>query len=226
MANQRTTKTTTPPSYKKHTTKEGQTTEVSNNNGKVTTKVTQKGGDYAVRVVDGNKTYYKTFDKSGKETTGKSTPVKATESKAATSKLTEEQKSSIPFKNSTIDKFSEKVYPIWQGSGRSYTDTKGVEHTPIITGINKEEQRKASMDKTAMFGTKAQADSSRAVVTGTNIKKTTGGYTLFTSPDKKNPLVKPGNTGAGALVKRTYRQNNEQKKANKILTGNTGDERQ
>jgi hypothetical protein len=213
------------PSYKKHTTKEGQTTEVSNNNGKVTTKVTQKSGDYAVRVVDNGKTYYKTFDKYGKETTGKSTTVNATQSKVQTPTLTEEQKSSIPFKNSTIDKFSEKVYPIWQGLGRNeIIDSQGNTKRTILTGKNKQEQNKPWIGQSTMFGTKEQADSSRAVVTGMNIKKTPGGN-LFVYPDKKNPLVKPGNTGAGALVERKNFENNAQLRTNKRLTGKTGDER-
>ena len=182
MANQRTTKTTTPPTYKKHTNAAGQKTEISNNNGKVTTKVTQKGGDYAIKVVDNGKTYYKTFDKSGNETTGKSTEVKVNTPK----KLTTDQMSSIPFKNDAINKFSDKVYPIWKGLGKTYTDTQGREHTPII--------------KSGMLGTKEQADSSRAVVTGTNLVKTAAGP-LFKEPTKKEPLVKPKNTGAGALVK-------------------------
>ena len=188
------------PSYKTYTSKSGEKTETSNKNGEVTTKVTQKGGDYAVKVVKGNQTYYKTFDKSGKETTNKQAPVKATESKAATSKLTQDQMSSIPFKNDAINKFSEKVVPIYQGLGRTYTDTKGSTRTPIITS--------------GMYGTQAQADSSRAVVTGTNLVNTAAGP-LFREPTKKNPLVKPGSTGAGALVKRTKTQQKEQLRINK-----------
>ena len=186
------------PSYKTHTSKTGQKTEISDKNGVVTTKVTQKGGDYAVRVVKGNQTYYKTFDKYGKETTNKQTPVKETEAKA-THKLTQDQMNSIPFKNDAINKFSEKVVPIWEGLGKTYTDTKGRTHTPIITS--------------GRFGTQAQADSSRAVVTGTNLVNTASGP-LFKEPTKKTPLVKPGNTGAGALVKRTKTQQTDQLKIN------------
>jgi len=124
---------------------------------------------------------------------------KANESKVQTSKLTEEKKNSIPMKNTTIDKFSEKVYPIWQATGKPYTDTKGSTHTPIITS--------------GMYGTKAQRDSSRAVVTGTNLVNTAAGP-LFKEPTKKTPLVKPGNTRAGALVKRTTAQQKEQLRIN------------
>ena len=225
MANQRTTNKTTPPTYKKHTSAAGQKTEISNNNGKVTTKVTQKGGDYAIKVVEGKKTYYKTFDKSGKETTGKKpVPVKSTEAKVTTpKKLTTEQTDKIPFKNDAINKFSDKVYPIWQGLERNEIDSKGNTRQPVRTAINKKEAQKPWLYQSTMYGTEAQRDSSRAVVTGMNIKKTTGGKNIFVSPDKKNPLVKPGDTKAGALVKRTSAENNAQLRANKRLTGKTGD---
>lgn len=219
MANQRTTNKTTPPTYKKHTNAAGQKTEISNNNGKVTTKVTQKSGDYAIKVVDNGKTYYKTFDKSGKETTGKSTEAKVTTPK----KLTTEQTDKIPFKNDAINKFSDKVYPIWQGLERNeIIDSKGNTRQPVRTAINKKEAQKPWLYQSTMYGTKEQRDSSRAVVTGTNLVKTPAGV-IFKIPTKKDPLVKPGNTGKGALVRRTSAENNAQMRANKKLTGKTGD---
>jgi len=196
----RTTTKTTDPSYKKHTTKEGQTTEVSNNNGKVTTKVTQKSGDYAVRVVDNGKTYYKTFDKYGKETTGKSTTVNATQSKVQTSTSIKDQMDKIPFKNKDIEKI--------QGTrGKSY----------VILGGPK--------GRTEMYGTVQQQDSVYAADNLWNDVKRTGNIQNpkgvltkqayakdpakwarlgFTDPKKIAALpdyVPPKNTNSGPLVK-------------------------
>jgi hypothetical protein len=215
----RTTNKTTTPSYKTYTSKSGEKTEVSNNNGKVTTKVTQKGGGYAIRVVEGNKTSYRTFDKSGRETTGKSTTGNNTQSKVTTSKLTQDQKDVIPMKNSTIDKFSEKVYPIYQ------TPTaKNRRENTLNFAADAENNKKPFKQQEILYGSREQRDSSLVSVNKMNLKNFSG-VMLPVYPDKNNPYVPPKNTGAGPLVKRTFNENNAQLRANKRLTGKTGDER-
>ena len=182
MANQRTTKTTTPPKK----------TMIGTSASDIAAQARAKAAELERRAKAMGWKTVSEYKNSGwaqnkSAFTKKPAPVKSTEAKVTTpKKLTTDQMSSIPFKNDAINKFSDKVYPIWKGLGKTYTDTQGREHTPII--------------KSGMLGTKEQADSSRAVVTGTNLVKTAAGP-LFKEPTKKDPLVKPGNTGKGALVK-------------------------
>ena len=169
---------------------------------------------------DVKKTYYKTFDKSGKETTGKKpVPVKSTEAKVTTpKKLTTEQTDKIPFKNDAINKFSDKVYPIYQ----TPTAKNRREDTPNFAA-DAANNRKPFKEQEIMYGTKAQRDSSMASVYKRNIKNFSG-TNLLVYPDKNNPYVAPGNTGAGPLVRRKFVTNNAQLRANKRLTGKTGDQ--
>ena len=225
MANQRTTNKTTPPktNYKSYTSTTGtKTGVVSNSKGTKTTVVKSASGGKKVRVTDasGKLLGYKEFDSSGKDiTTKKPVPVKSTEVKATTpKKLTTEQTDKIPFKNDAINKFSDKVYPIYQ----TPTAKNRREDTPNFAA-DAANNRKPFKEQEIMYGTKAQRDSSMASVYKRNIKNFSG-TNLLVYPDKNNPYVAPGNTGAGPLVRRKFVTNNAQLRANKRLTGKTGDQ--
>ena len=223
MANQRTTTKTTPPKPAKKTMIGTSASDIAAQARAKEAELQRRAKAMGWKTVAEYKSSGWAQNKSAfKANESKVKTSKSTQSKVQTPTLTEEQKSSIPFKNSTIDKFSEKVYPIWQGLEKPrIIDSKGNTSQAVITAINKQEQKKPWIGQSTMFGTEAQRDSSRAVVTGMNIKKTPGGN-IFVYPDKNNPFVKPGNTNAGALIQRKNFENNAQLRANKKLTGKTG----
>ena len=146
---------------------------------------------------------------------------------AAKAKVTPKVTATKPLANNKVKmatavptaKFSEKVYPIYQ------TPTaKNRRENTLNFAADAANNKKPFKEQDIMYGTKAQADSSRASVYKMNLKNFSG-TNLPVYPDKNNPYVPPGNTGAGPLVKRKFVTNNAQLRANKRLTGKTGDER-
>ena len=224
MANQRTTNKTTPPKKTTPTKKTMIGTSASDRAAQARAKAVElerRAKAMGWKTVSEYKNSGWAQNKAA--FTKKPAPVKSTEVKVTTPKLTAEQMDKINFKNDAINKYSDKVYPIWQGLERNEIyDSKGNTRQPVRTAINKKEAQKPWLYQSTMYGTKEQRDSSRAVVTGTNLVKTPAGV-LFKIPTKKDPLVKPGNTGKGALVRRTSAENNAQLRTNKKLTGKTGD---
>lgn len=223
----RTTKTTTrKPTYVTNTNAKGAKTGVSNNSrGTKTTVVKNAAGTTYTKVTNAaGKTFTKATDSKGNVIKPKVTAKVVVK---ATPKVTPKVAATKPLANNKVkmatavptDKFSEKVYPIYQ------TPTaKNRRENTLNFAADAANNKKPFKEQDIMYGTKAQADSSRASVYKMNLKNFSG-TNLPVYPDKNNPYVPPGNTGAGPLVKRKFVTNNAQLRANKRLTGKTGDER-
>ena len=216
MANQRTTNKTTPPKKTTPTKK----TMIGTSASDIAAQARAKAVELERRAKAMGWKTVSEYKNSGwaqnkSAFTKKPAPVKSTEVKVTTPKLTTEQMSGIPFKNDAINKFSDKVYPIFQAENAK-TRREGTASTAVGN------KNASWLGQDAMFGTKAQSDSSWAATQGRNIRYGVDGGVYFPMPDKKNPLVKPGPTGDGPLVKRKNIVNNAQIRANKRLTGKSG----
>ena len=220
MANQRTTNKTTPPKKTTPTKK----TMIGTSASDIAAQARAKAAELERRAKAMGWKTVSEYKNSGwaqnkSAFTKKPAPVKSTEVKVTTpKKLTAKQMSDIPFNNSTINKYSDKVYPIYQ------TPTaKNRRENTLNFAADAANNRKPFKEQEIMYGTKAQRDSSMASVYKRNIKNVSG-TNLLVYPDKNNPYVAPGNTGAGPLVRRKFVTNNAQLRANKRLTGKTGDQ--
>lgn len=220
MANQRTTNKTTPPKKTTPTKK----TMIGTSASDIAAQARSKAAELERRAKAMGWKTVSEYKNSGwaqnkAAFTKKPAPVKSTEVKVTTpKKLTAEQMSDIPFKNDAINKYSDKVYPIYQ------TPTaKNRRENTLNFAADAANNRKPFKEQEIWYGTKAQRDSSMASVYKRNIKNISG-TNLLVYPDKNNPYVAPGNTGAGPLVKRKFVTNNAQLRTNKKLTGKTGDQ--